>query len=214
MVVIEDMAVIRSWLRDSLRAEDAEIVGQYSTGGEGIAAVVSDAPDVAIIDLALPDMHGVEVIRAIAARRPSTRMLVLTVSEQRSDVVDSLQAGAMGYLLKRGEASEVRDAIRGVAEGEAVISATIDALLLEHIRSLPPDAEHPGRIRGEALARLTDREVQILKLLAAGLENSEIARELHISTATVKNHVAQILRKLDANNRVQAAAQAIRSGLV
>jgi DNA-binding NarL/FixJ family response regulator len=214
VVVIDDELIVRHALRQLLGDGGLEIVGEASKGATGVAAVLEHAPDVAMVDLNLPDISGIEVTRRISAQAPASRVAILTASDSKEDVAESIRAGAIGYVLKGAEPSEIVDAVGRVAEGEPVLSSNIVLKLVELIR----DA-NPGQLsRDEALtgarAVLTDREWRILEFLGQGKDNSAIAKELHISPYTVKNHVASILAKLHLENRVQAAVEAAHMGLV
>jgi NarL family two-component system response regulator LiaR len=168
------------------------------------------APDVIVMDLNMPGLTGVEATRRIVAAAPLSRVVVLTISDQDSDVLDAIVAGACGYLLKDASIEDLLRGIRAAAVGESLISPHIAAKVLQRVRSastLPGGAE---AIRSE----LSEREIEVLKLIANGKDNAEIARELYISPKTVKNHISNILMKLQIENRIQAAVYAVRSGIV
>jgi DNA-binding NarL/FixJ family response regulator len=153
-------------------------------------------------------MSGVEAIRQMAASAPLARVLVLTASHEDADVVDAVMAGACGYLLKDSSIDELLAGIRAAANGESLISPAIAAKVLQMMRTGGTQPEEA------TLSMLTDREMQVLKLIAGGQDNAQIAAELHISPKTVKNHISNILMKLQIDNRIQAAVYAVRSGLV
>ena len=160
------------------------------------------------MDLNMPGMSGVEAIRQMAAVAPLTRVLVLTASHEDGDVMDAIMSGACGYLVKDSSIDELLAGIRAAANGESLISPAIAAKVLQQLRaagSSPPEES--------SLAGLTDREMQVLRLIANGEDNAQIAAELHISPKTVKNHISNILMKLQIENRIQAAVLAVRSGL-
>ena len=214
MVVIDDELIVRLALRQLLEEGPIEIVGEASKGETGIDAVLEHAPDVAMVDLNLPDMSGIEVTRRISAVAPSTRITILTASDAQRDVVESIRAGAIGYVLKGAEPAEIVDAVGRVAAGEPVLSSNIVSTLLEMIRDAKPREFKAEDAAASVKALLTDREFHILELLGKGKDNAAIAEELHVSPHTVKNHVASILAKLQLENRVQAAVEAAHLGLV
>jgi DNA-binding NarL/FixJ family response regulator len=213
-VVIDDELIVRLALHKLLDEGGIEIVGEASKGEPGIEAVLDQAPDVAMVDLNLPDMSGIEVTRQIATVAPATKIAILTASDAQRDVVDSIQAGAIGYILKGAEPAEIVDAVGRVAAGEPVLSSNIVAKLLDLIREAKPREFKAEDALTGARAILTEREWRILELLGKGKENAAIAEELNVSPYTVKNHVASILAKLQLENRVQAAVEAAHLGLV
>ena len=168
------------------------------------------APDVVVMDLNMPGMGGVEATRHIASIAPLTRVVVLTISDEDNDVMDAILAGACGYLLKDSSIDELMAGIRAASRGESLISPTIAAKVLQRVRATSAQPEIAEAIRSE----LSDREIQVLKLIANGKDNALIAAELHISPKTVKNHISNILMKLQIDNRIQAAVYAVRSGIV
>jgi DNA-binding NarL/FixJ family response regulator len=213
-VVIDDELIVRLALRQLLSEGGIEIVGEASTGDRGVQAVLDQAPDVAMVDLNLPDMPGIEVTRKIATLAPASNVVILTASDAQRDVVDSIRAGAIGYVLKGAEPQEIVDAVGKVAAGEPVLSSNIVVTLLELIREAKPRQFEADEAATGAKAILTEREWLILEMLGKGLDNGAIAVELHVSPHTVKNHVASILAKLQLENRVQAAVEAAHLGLV
>jgi DNA-binding NarL/FixJ family response regulator len=172
VVLVDDHDLFRTGLRNLLEEQNVQVVGECDNGTDALRAVRELAPDVVVMDLNMPGISGVEATRQISMIAPLTRVLVLTISDQDSDVMDAILAGACGYLLK-------------------------DASIAELIQS-----------------ELSDREIQVLKLIANGKDNAMIAGELHISPKTVKNHISNILMKLQIDNRIQAAVYAVRSGIV
>lgn len=213
-VVIDDELIVRHALHQLLGDSEIEIVGEASKGETGIAAVVDTAPDVAMVDLNLPDISGIEVTKRLSTVAPASNIVILTASDAQKDVVESIRAGAIGYVLKGAEPAEIVDAVRRVASGEPVLSSNIVVKLLEMIREARPRDFKPEDLATGARAILTDREFRILELLGKGKDNSAIAEELQVSPHTVKNHVASILAKLQLENRVQAAVEAAHLGLV
>ena len=168
------------------------------------------APDVVVMDLNMPGMGGVEATRHISSVAPLTRVLMLTISDQDNDVMDAILAGACGYLLKDSSIHDLMAGIRAAALGESLISPNIAAKVLQRVRATSTQPEIADQIRAE----LSDREIEVLKLIANGKDNAVIAGELHISPKTVKNHISNILMKLQIDNRIQAAVYAVRSGIV
>jgi DNA-binding NarL/FixJ family response regulator len=168
------------------------------------------APDVVVMDLNMPGMGGVEATRHISSIAPLTRVVMLTISDQDNDVIDAILAGACGYLLKDSSIQELIAGIRAAAQGESLISPTIASKVLQRLRASSTQPDIESTIRAE----LSEREIEVLKLIANGKDNSMIAAELHISPKTVKNHISNILMKLQIDNRIQAAVYAVRSGIV
>jgi DNA-binding NarL/FixJ family response regulator len=213
-VVIDDELIVRHALRQLLGDSEIEIVGEASKGETGVAAVLDSVPDVAMVDLNLPDISGIEVTQRIATMAPATNIVILTASDAQKDVVESIRAGAIGYVLKGAEPVEIVDGVRRVAAGEPVLSSNIVSKLLEVIRAGKTRDFTPEDAVTGARAILTEREFRILELLGKGKDNAAIAEELQVSPYTVKNHVASILAKLHLENRVQAAVEAAHLGLV
>jgi DNA-binding NarL/FixJ family response regulator len=183
------------------------VVGEAATGDGAVQMVHEHAPDVVIMDLSMPGTGGVDATRQIVSDSPHTNVVVLTVSEDANDVVDAIVAGACGYLLKSASIEELIAGIRAAASGDALISPVIAGQLLHHVRSL---AQRPEPTTG---AHLSARELDVLKLVAEGKDNADIAAVLFISPKTVKNHISNILMKLQIENRIQAAVYAVRRGL-
>jgi DNA-binding NarL/FixJ family response regulator len=209
VLLVDDHDLFRTGLRTLLEEQSVEIVGEAANGDDAVRLVQEHAPDVVLMDLEMPGKGGIEATREIAAAAPLTRVVVLTISDQDADVMDAVVAGACGYLLKDATVQELLRGIGAASMGESLISPSIAAKVLQRVRAASPDIE-----AAEALvARLSDRELQVLKLIANGKDNAEIARELFISAKTVKNHISNILLKLSIENRIQAAVYAVRSGL-
>ena len=210
VLLVDDHDLFRTGLRNLLEEEGLEIVGEAATGAEAIAHVGETSPDVVVMDLNMPSMGGVEATRHIAEVAPLTRVVMLTISDQDSDVTDAILAGACGYLLKDSSIQELVAGIRAAARGEALISPHIAQKVLQRVRATSAHSGIEALIRTE----LSDREIEVLKLIANGQDNAVIAAELHISPKTVKNHISNILMKLQIDNRIQAAVYAVRSGIV
>lgn len=209
VLLVDDHDLFRTGLRTLLEEQGVNVVGEASAGEEAVEIVKQEAPDVVLMDLEMPGKGGVEATREIAAVAPLTRVVVLTISDQDSDVMDAVVAGACGYLLKDATIQELLRGIQAASVGESLISPSIAAKVLQRLRASSPDLQAAETL----LAELSDREVQVLKLIANGKDNSEIAGELFISAKTVKNHISNILLKLSISNRIQAAVYAVRSGI-
>jgi DNA-binding NarL/FixJ family response regulator len=210
VLLVDDHDLFRTGLRNLLADQGVDVVGEAQTGAEALGLVRDLAPDVVVMDLNMPGMSGVEATRQINILAPLTRVLVLTISDQDADVLDAILAGASGYLLKDSSIQDLLQGIRSAAVGEALISPHIAAKVLQRVRATSTSPEIADTIRAE----LSDREVEVLKLIANGTDNAQIAAELHISPKTVKNHISNILMKLQIDNRIQAAVYAVRSGIV
>ena len=209
-MIADDHDLFRSGLRNLLEEQGVLVVGEAASGTEAVRSVREIAPDVVVMDLNMPGMGGVEATRHIAAIAPLTRVVVLTISDEDADVMDAILAGACGYLLKDASIDELMAGIRAAWRGESLISPTIAAKVLQRVRATSAQPEIADTIRSE----LSDREIEVLKLIANGQDNALIAAELHISPKTVKNHISNILMKLQIDNRIQAAVYAVRSGIV
>ena len=209
VLLVDDHDLFRTGLRTLLEEQGVEIVGEAANGDDAVMLVEEHAPDVVLMDLEMPGKGGIEATREIAAVAPLTRVVVLTISDQDADVMDAVVAGACGYLLKD---ATIQDLLRGIAaanRGESLISPAIAAKVLQRVRASSPDLEAAQLLT----TQLSDRELQVLKLIANGKDNAQIAGELFISAKTVKNHISNILLKLSIENRIQAAVFAVRSGL-
>jgi len=210
VLIVDDHDLFRSGLRNLLEEQGVLIVGEAAAGQEALRIVRDVAPDVVVMDLNMPGMGGVEATRHISAIAPLTRVLMLTISDEDTDVIDAILAGACGYLLKDSSIQVLMDGIRAAAMGESLISPAIAAKVLQRVRASSTQPEIESTIRAE----LSEREIEVLKLIANGKDNAMIASELHISPKTVKNHISNILMKLQIDNRIQAAVYAVRSGIV
>jgi len=206
-VLVDDHALFRDGVASLLLAWGHEVVGQASDGGAAIELVDQTSPDVVLMDVRMPNMGGLEATAKIKERHPEVAIVMLTVSEEEADLFRAIKAGAQGYLLKNLEAPQLRSMLEGVARGEpAITPATAARIIDEFLRT-------PGGSRRET-QRLTERELEVLKLVTAGQRNREIAVELGISENTVKFHLKNIVEKLHAQNRAELAARAVREGLV
>jgi len=210
VLLVDDHDLFRSGLRTLLEEQGVDIVGEAQTGTEALVAVREVAPDVIVMDLNMPGISGVEAIRQMTMIAPLTRVLVLTISDEDADVMDAILAGACGYLLKDASIHELMAGIRAAAAGESLVSPAIATKMLRRLRATNSSPREAEAIRSE----LSDREIQVLKLIANGKDNAQIAADLHISPKTVKNHISNILMKLQIDNRIQAAVYAVRSGIV
>jgi NarL family two-component system response regulator LiaR len=207
VLIADDHAVVRQGLRTFLELhEDIEVVGEAADGEEAVAAVSRTEPDVALVDLVMPRLGGIDAIRRIRHDSPSTRVLVLTSFADDQSVLPALRAGAAGYLLKDVQPRELVGAIRTIHGGEALLAPAVATQLVEQL-----GAEEPPR---EPDDRLTPREREVLAQLARGLPNKLIALELGVSERTVKTHVSSILGKLGFTDRTQAAVYAVRHGVL
>jgi DNA-binding NarL/FixJ family response regulator len=207
---VDDHDLFRTGLRTLLEEQGVDIVGEAETGTKALEQIRETAPEVVVMDLNMPGISGVEATRQIAMIAPLTRVLVLTISDQDADVMDAILAGACGYLLKDSTIDDLMAGIAAAAQGESLVSPAIAAKVLQRLRATTTSPREAETIRSE----LSDREIQVLKLIANGKDNAMIAAELHISPKTVKNHISNILMKLQIDNRIQAAVYAVRSGLV
>ena len=210
VVLVDDHALFRSGLRELLVEHGIDVVGEASEGARGAELVGQTAPDVVLMDLNMPGMSGIEATTQIRGAAPATRVVILTVSADDQDVQRAIAAGARGYVLKDAPVEEIVASIDAVLAGEALLSSRIAAGILERFRAASDDRGVPDQARAE----LTEREGEVLMLMVDGRDNSEIADELFISVQTVKNHVSNILGKLEVQNRIQAAVKAVREGLV
>ncbi len=211
VVIADDQAMVRAGFRSLLKEEPGiDVVGEAADGEQAVAAVRRFSPDVALMDVRMPNVDGLEATRRIVAAGSATRILILTTFDIDEYVYAGLRAGASGFLLKDATPEQLIAAIHIVAEGEAVLAPTVTRRVVEAFAGLPvaPEALQ------DALASLTPREQDVLRLLAKGHANSEIARDLVVSHATVKTHVRNVLAKLDLRDRVHAVVFAYESGLV
>ncbi len=210
VLVVDDHDLFRTGLSSLLSAEPGiEVVAQASGGQMGVRLAAELAPDVVLMDVRMPDLSGPEATREIVQHDPNMRVIALTVTSEDRDVAAVLEAGAVGFLAKDTPIDSLVTAIRAAASGAAWLSPRAAEVVLGRIRNAPA----PAQMDGAGLAQLSARELDVLRLVANGLENSQIARELDISPRTAKNHVSNILSKLGLPSRVQAAVYAVRQGV-
>jgi two-component system NarL family response regulator len=211
VLVADDQAVFRRGLHVVLASEDdIEVVAEAENGEEAIAKSGELAPDVVLMDVRMPRVNGIEAARQIHDISPSTKILMLTVSDEEDDLYEAIKAGANGYLLKEISVEEVADAIRAVAHGQSLISPSMASKLLSEFNALARRAEERDQFPAP---RLTTRELGVLRLVAQGMSNRDIADSLFISENTVKNHVRNILEKLHLHSRMEAVMYAIQERL-
>jgi len=212
LLVCDDQALVRVGLRKILETEpDTTVVGEAADGEDAVAEARRLRPDLVLMDIRMPVLDGIEATRRIVRAQPSTRVLVLTTFGLDEYVYDALRAGASGFMLKDAPPEEIAAAVRIVAAGEALLAPAVTRTVIEEFaRREPP----PPPLPPPALAELTPREREVLELLARGRSNPEICRQLVISEATTKTHVARILQKLRLRDRVQAVIYAYESGIV
>ncbi len=212
VLIVDDQALIRSGLRMILEAEtDISVIGESGDGREAVETAIRTRPDVILMDIRMPVMDGIEATKRLVGSGldPEPRVLILTTFDLDEYVYAAIRAGASGFLLKDAPPDDLIHAIRVVARGEALLAPTVTRRLIEELASRPePDAALDG------MDELTEREVEVLRSLAAGYSNAEIADALFVSEATVKTHISHILTKLRLRDRVQAVVVAYESGLV
>ena len=210
VMVVDDHDLFRTGLKNLLEEQGVNVVGEAPNGQIAIRLASDLAPDVIVMDLNMPGLTGVETTRQLAGIAPLTRVVVLTISADDDDVMDAVMAGACGYLLKDSSIQDLIAGIQAAAACESLISPQIASKVLQRLRAQSSSEDAAATIRAE----LSDREIEVLKLIANGKDNAQIARELFISPKTVKNHISNILMKLQIENRIQAAVYAVRSGIV
>ena len=214
VLLVDDQHLVRAGFRMILEAEDdLAVVGEAANGRDAVDLVPSCRPDVVLMDIRMPELDGIEAtagIRAGASRRgaPQPAILVLTTFDLDEYVFSALRAGASGFLLKDTPPEQLVDAVRVVARGDALLAPSVTRRLIDDFARRSPVAAPPG------LASLTERELDVLRLVARGLNNAEIAAELYLGEATVKTHLGRVLTKLDLRDRVQAVVLAYQCGLV
>jgi DNA-binding NarL/FixJ family response regulator len=207
VMVVDDHPMWRDGVARDLAEAGYDVVATVGEGAQAVRVAAATRPDVVVLDLQLPDLSGVEVIRGLLASHPPVRVLMLSASGEQQDVLDAVKAGATGYLLKSAGRVEFLDAVRRTATGDAVFTPGLAGLVLGEYRRLaaaPPATDAP---------RLTDRETEVLRLVAKGLSYKQIAERLVVSHRTVQNHVQNTLNKLQLHNRVELVRYAIEQGL-
>jgi DNA-binding NarL/FixJ family response regulator len=210
-MIVDDQALVRAGFRMILDAEpDIEIVAEAADGLEAVELVDRYTTDVVLMDIRMPNLDGIEATRRIVERTSSTHVLMLTTFDLNEYVYEALRAGASGFLLKDAPPEQLVSAIHVVASGEALLAPSITKRVIEEYARRPP----PREGLPPELADLTARELDVLRLVARGRSNAEIAKELYLGETTVKTHVARILQKLSLRDRVQAVVLAYESGLV
>jgi DNA-binding NarL/FixJ family response regulator len=213
VVLADDQAVVRDGLVLLLSASDyVTVVGAAADGDEAVALVLAHRPDVALLDLRMPKRSGAEVAAVIAAEAPDVRVLVLTTFADDDAILPALRAGAAGYLTKDASGEELVAAIRTVAAGHTVLDAAVQRRLMELVAGTPPAPLDPPSPSDDHVDGLTKREVDVVRLVAEGLSNQQIARRLVVSEATVKTHLNHVLSKLDVDGRPGLVAWAWRQG--
>jgi NarL family two-component system response regulator LiaR len=207
VILVDDHEVVRNGMRAYLDSQpDFEVVGEASSGGEAVGLVKQQVPDVVLMDLVMPRMDGVEATRRVRDVSPRTQVVVLTSYHDDEYVFPALQAGALSYVLKDSRMEEVAEALRLAARGEALLHPRVASRVIRELTGRGSEEINP-------YAELTDREMEVLKLIAEGLSNGEIAERLVISENTVKGYVSNILSKLHLNDRTQAAVYAWQKGI-
>lgn len=206
VMVVDDHPMWREAVERDLVAEGFEVVATAATGTEAINRFRATRPQVVVLDLQIPEPSGVEVTASVLASEPSSRVLILSASGEQDDVLAAVKAGATGYLVKSASREELVAAVRRVAAGDSVFTPGLAALVLGEFRRMDKPATPPGE-------QLTDRETEILKMVAKGLSYKQIAERLVLSHRTVQNHVQNTLRKLQMHNRVELTRYAIEQGL-
>ncbi len=208
ILLCDDQAVIRDGLEMLLNLEkDMQVVGSASDGAEALELAAQKRPDLILMDLKMPGVNGIEATRQLRAKFPEIKILVLTTYDDDEWLFDAIRAGASGYLLKDTPRQKIIEAIRGTMDGKSFLDPAVAGKLMNQIVS---NQKQPASILAE---KLTERELDVLRLLAKGFPNSEIASQLHLSEGTVRNHVSAILEKLGVSDRTQAAVIAIQHGL-
>jgi DNA-binding NarL/FixJ family response regulator len=212
VLITDDQALVRAGFREIVgSAGDLDVVGEAATGAEAVRLAQQSRPDIVLMDIRMPEMDGIEATRRITATVPGSRVLVLTTFDLDEYVFAALRAGAAGFLLKDTQSAALLDAIRTVAGGDALLAPGVTRRLIAEFVTRP---EPPPRPRAGLPAAITAREGEVLVLVAEGLSNAEIGQRLHITAGTAKTHVAHLLLKLAARDRVQLVITAFQAGLV
>ena len=210
LLLCDDHAMFRQGLRSILETErGVRVIGEAATGREAVRYALTTYPDVIVMDIQMPELDGVAATKTILEEFPEAKVIILTMYRQDRYVFEAIKAGARGYLLKDAGADDLISAIRRVAEGEILLRAELAASILDEFKRAKEVPEHPEH----RLSELTEREATILRLLARGASNAEIAEDLGVSEKTVRNRLSEIFSKLRLNNRTQAALYALREGI-
>jgi DNA-binding NarL/FixJ family response regulator len=210
VLIVDDHELFRRALREHLEANGVDVVGEAQDAEGAVAVATETAPQVVLMDIRMPGGSGIDATRRLLEAVPGTQVLMLTIHTEDVVIAEAIMAGASGYLLKDAGGDQILAAIAAAHSGETPLSPRIASALIRLIREREP----PPATRSGELPRLTEREREVLGLIAEGRENNEIAAALVISPETVKTHVSSILEKLEADNRAQAAVTAVRAGLV
>ncbi|HEV7208290.1 MAG TPA: response regulator transcription factor [Mycobacteriales bacterium] len=212
VLVVDDHALFRRGLEMVLEQEpDIDVVGEAADGNEAVELAASLTPDIVLMDVRMPRRSGIEACTAIKDVAPSAKIIMLTISDEEADLYDAIKAGAMGYLLKEISIEEVAQAIRAVQGGQSLISPSMASKLLNEFATMIKRGDEKQQV---PLPRLTEREMEVLRLVAKGMNNRDIAKELFISENTVKNHIRNILEKLQLHSRMEAVVYAVREKLL
>jgi two-component system nitrate/nitrite response regulator NarL len=203
VMLVDDHALVRSAVRQALSADDIEVIGEASTGEEALLLAPELVPDVLLLDLNLPGTSGLSLLRELAPRLPSTKIVMLTISDDRRDLLEAVRNGAAGYLTKDLSPDALQRAVRGIRSGDLAMSRAMAADVIQHLATAT-NRTSGGEVRG-TLPGVSPREEEVLALLADGMTDREIADRLGISPRTVETHVGSLLNKLGVRNRAQAA---------
>lgn len=214
--LVDDQAMVRVGLKMILESEpDVAVVCEASDGAEALAMIAEHEPDVVLMDVRMPGMDGIAATREVIAASPDARIVILTTFDDDEYLYGALRAGASGFLLKSADGDTLVDAVRVVAGGEALLAPAVTRRVIEKFAAAPDEAAlAPHEPDAAAIGDLSERELEVLQLMARGLSNQEIAKELFVSNTTVKTHVSHILTKLGVRDRVQAVVEAYESGIV
>ncbi len=214
-LIVDDHALFRRGLEIVLVTEqDIEVVGEASNGAEAVVKASESLPDVVLMDVRMPRSGGIEACREIKEVAPSARIIILTMSDEEEDLFEAIKAGASGYLLKDIPLDEVADVVRAVHGGQSLLNPSMAGKLLTEFATLARRDQEEERAQQIPAPKLTEREMEVLKLVARGMNNRDIAKELFISENTVKNHVRNILEKLQIHSRMEAVMIAVREKLI
>lgn len=212
VLVVDDHALFRRGLQMVLQQEpDIDVIGEAGDGSEAVAMAAAETPDIVLMDVRMPRRSGIEACTAIKDTVPSAKIIMLTISDEEADLYEAIKAGAMGYLLKEISIEEVASAIRAVYGGQSLISPAMASKLLTEFATMIKKGDERPQVPSP---RLTDREMEVLRLVARGMNNRDIAKELFISENTVKNHIRNILEKLQLHSRMEAVVYAVREKLL